>query len=196
MIDQYKEELSGVHAPADLIARTKAAIKIEEERINSEKENDEKISSEKVSPEKTSSEKEVSVPKKKPIVIYRYLSVAAAAVVLLLLGAGTYLQNHSERMNGLAGGIETPSNASELKVIEETDSYTVSKLEGVDFSADELQKFKDCEEVEQGDFTYRSCLTDKGMEYYVNYMGEHYLFAFKSGNPALTLQMVELYFEK
>lgn len=81
MMDQYKKETSQIHAPADLIRRTKDAVRQEERRIAREKQ-------ESFAAEKTQSGGTVQ-PKRSYVKVYKWaLPIAAAAVCLILLNVG------------------------------------------------------------------------------------------------------------
>lgn len=81
MMDQYKKETSQIHAPADLIRRTKDAVRQEEQRIAREKQ-------ESFADEKIQSGGTVQ-PKRSYVKVYKWaLPIAAAAVCLILLNVG------------------------------------------------------------------------------------------------------------
>ena len=81
MMDQYKKETSQIHAPADLIRRTKDAVRQEEQRIAREKQ--ESFAAEKIQSGGTVQ------PKRSYVKVYKWaLPIAAAAVCLILLNIG------------------------------------------------------------------------------------------------------------
>lgn len=81
MMNQYKKETSQIHAPADLIRRTKEAVREEEQRIAREKL--QTMASDKVQ------SGSVARTKRSYIKVYRWaLPVAAAALCLIMLNVG------------------------------------------------------------------------------------------------------------
>lgn len=88
MIEQYNKEMSEVHAPTDLILKTKAAMKAEEEKIKEEK----------LQEEKKTDNKTVVVKKSPQIWLKRIgLPLTAAAAVLLLVVVPNGLQTKDDK---------------------------------------------------------------------------------------------------
>lgn len=75
--DQYKKETARIHAPIDLIERTKAAIREEEERLSREREAQEKVT-------ETICEDEEKRVKRYPVHRWVYPFTAAAALLVLI----------------------------------------------------------------------------------------------------------------
>lgn len=81
MMNQYNKETSQIHAPADLIRRTKEAVREEEQRIAGQK----MQSMESVSVQSGS----IARPKRSYAKVYKWaLPVAAAALCLIMLNVG------------------------------------------------------------------------------------------------------------
>ena len=75
--DQYKKETAQIHAPIDLIERTKAAIREEEKRLSREREAQEKVT-------ETICEDEEKCAKRYPVRRWAYPLTAAAALLVLV----------------------------------------------------------------------------------------------------------------
>lgn len=79
MREQYQKEISQIHVPAELLEKTKLAMKAEKERILAETRQTEERQAEQVSLTEDKTEK------KGKVVPFRRLSMVAAAVILLLV---------------------------------------------------------------------------------------------------------------
>lgn len=202
MIEQYKEEMEQVHVPAALLSKTKEAIKAEEEKVRAEK-------AETVNIERSNVETDTIETKKEDTEIISFASfkknrrnivsaVAAAAAVILLVGGGViYLQNSSSSssMGQLAG---TEKERLELETMEDVPdlykAFTLNNSESVDFEDEYLSEYKDCEEIERGDYSYRALIVNDGAHIYVRHGNQNLIFHFYSTKLDLILPMIDDYF--
>lgn len=99
MMDQYKNETSQIHAPADLIRRTKEAVREEEQRILRE----------------TQPLKPVVQPKRSYAKVYRWALpvVAAAAVCLVVFNLSVMRFGRSMNESATSTPMDTASGAAE-----------------------------------------------------------------------------------
>lgn len=104
MMDQYKNETSQIHAPADLIRRTKEAVREEEQRILRE----------------TQQLKPMVQPKRPYAKVYRWALpvVAAAAVCLVVFNLSVMRFGRSMDGSATSAPTETASGAAETNDME------------------------------------------------------------------------------
>ena len=99
MMDQYKNETSQIHAPADLIRRTKEAVREEEQRILRE----------------TMQPEPVAKPKRSYAKVYRWALpvVAAAAVCLVVFNLSVMRFGRSMNESATSTPMDTASGAAD-----------------------------------------------------------------------------------
>lgn len=99
MMDQYKNETSQIHAPADLIRRTKEAVREEEQRILRE----------------TMQPESVAKPKRSYAKVYRWALpvVAAAAVCLVVFNLSVMRFGRSMNESATSTPMDTASGAAD-----------------------------------------------------------------------------------
>lgn len=177
MIEQYKKEMSEVHAPADLIERTREAMKKEEEKLQTEDINQDEI-------RKTGKTKKVIGKRRTGWVA---VAMTAAAAVLLLIAApfvlqGTATQDKTPALLGqentsnvqkIENGMSS-NNADELTT--ENEKVKESEIEMTEVS-EMPEEFADAREVKLGGHI---CLLLKmqegaGWKAYVEKEGKGYL---------------------
>lgn len=190
MIEQYKKEMSEVHAPADLIERTREAVKKEEEKQQTEGRRGN------ITAEAEKRKKETG--KHRGNWIAASLSAAAAVLVLTavpfaLKGAGTQektpallgQENASDVQkikNGMAADEPAEESASEIKV--EIKMTEVSEIP---------EEFADAREVKQDGYT---CLLlvpydGTGFKAFVEKEGKGYLITGMAEDEEHFLQEAE-----
>lgn len=209
MMDKYKEEMSSVHAPVDLILKTKEAVKQEEIKYQEEKNNtvvnkvsadlniDEKDLSlennEEASDEILDYTNEKVVAFRKKVGVIRLVSgiVAAAAVVtFIILAAGI---NRVGKSNGDdVGKLASGKQEQESSELTDDKQFLVEELANTDVP----EEFKDAEELTEGNITYRMIdSTDSGKMVFVIHENKGYIFKFKATNIRLILPEIMNYFE-
>lgn len=110
MIEQYRQETSQIHAPADLVRRTKCAMQAEEGRICQE----DKKSNPAIQMPGTSCHK-----------LYKWALTASAAVVLVLLfRASSGMVKDSIHKAEMSDGSGMTSGGEEADMMEDTEQFT------------------------------------------------------------------------
>ncbi len=199
MEQQYKKELSEIHAPKELILKTKEAVRKEEERLKTQKNADvQKIEEQK----KVSNITDIASRRKTSRASY-YVGIAAALVIFV--GAGVLNlgpkggNNQPEPNPGTQMGVQLgeENKENEISIIQEKSLYTVEQFaEGatLDFGKEPLADFQHVEAVNRENMTYRAVVVDDGMKLYVEYDNRSYIFRFASTNIDLILPMIDDYF--
>lgn len=140
-MEQYNRETSQIHAPADLIRRTKEAVREEEQRLESAR-------SQQTQQNATAKSKH-SYGK-----VYKWaLPVAAAAVCLILLNASGIMFGRSMSKSQLKLAADTASGAapasdSDMGAQSETADWAESAAAAADESMDEVNNSFDMAEAE------------------------------------------------
>lgn len=177
MIEQYKKEMSEVHAPANLIERTREAMKKEEEKLQTE-DGRGNVTAKAEKRKKGTGKRRINwitVP----------LSVAAAAFILIavpsaLKGAGTQTQTpallgqeNTSDVQKIESGM-TADAANELA--KENEIVIKVEIEMTEVSEMPVE-FADAREVKQGEHTYLLAERQDGTGWkaYVEKEGKGYL---------------------
>lgn len=203
MMDRYKEEMSNVHAPVDLILKTKEAVKQEEIKYQEEKNNkdinnvnadlniDATVNETDDSEEVLDYTNEKVVAFRKKVGKIRLISgfVAAAAVIIfIVLATGINRVDDGSDVGKLASGKQD----KESSVLADDKQFQVEELD----SKDVPEEFIDAEEISEGKITYRTVqMSDGGTKVFVIYDNNGYIFTFKATNIKLILPEIMNYFE-
>lgn len=198
-MNQYKEELASVHAPKDLILKTKAAIKVEEERLKEERINEELIKEEQLKAEQPKETQVVNITAARQKAQRNKLMISIAAAILLLAGAGILFLITTPKTGQIGQLAGDGKKKNEISVIEETSLFKVEQFEEgteIDFDQEKLVEFKNCEEKVYENITYRTSSAEEGMKVYVVSDNKSYIFKFESTNIELILPIIADYLAK
>ena len=179
MIEQYRKDMSEVHARTELIQRTKAAMKQEEERL-SQNEVEEGVQS-----EKTGQIRKVNSRIKR---LWIPLS-AAAAILLLITVPGIW----APKDTGAGRDIQTPARFGQMDNNEPSLIVNESVANGVTEVNEMPAEFESVTEIQKGDAVYRLLYEKESDEWSAFIIDEQkmYLFTGKAADEESFLQLAE-----
>lgn len=197
MMDKYKEEMSNVHAPMDLIMKTKAAVKEEEIKYqeelanaNSNISNKEKdtFNDSNVQVEETDKRVVEFKPRASKFKVAIGVLAAAAVLLIVVLAGGLGRTDKGEQVDKLASGKESTEGTEisghdkPFDVVELNDANSIPL------------EFDNVEELSEGDMLYRYITLDEGgAKVFVKQNEKAYIFTFKSSNISLILSAITDY---